>query len=273
MRIDSEDREFWIQKRAADAAAHTAEVIKARNIAMINESCGIDGNWVTVCPVSKTTALNATSIYFVNGIWNDYLDAMESTLDIANLIGADVTLVYSSNKGWNLIDAADIAIAGLKTAAVCTLASNVKKDLNNNRKVILIGHSRGAAVVQSAVESMYIQEWQGSNLAILTLGGFSKMPGKWKVPKSAMVHSYAQASSRTFDMVPFLRHELGEAFDLRIVFKGANLLLNPKFYRFAFKLMTGNIHAIKNYRIAIQVFMADYRNGRRGRNSQTLWFY
>lgn len=266
MRADLDDDGFWAERRAA-------EIAKGNHIRSINDSYGFDGNMTIMYPMHRKSTLASTVVYYVNGIWNDYVEALDSAQQITNLVGTEVKFVYSSNEGIDILIAVQIATSERKTAAARVLADNLKRDLKSNKKVIVIGHSRGAAVVQSALESLSLMEWQGNNLAILTLGGFCKLPEKWFVPKSTMILSYIQLNAETFDMVPMLRNELGDKFDLGDIFRGVRIPLSSplKSWEFLWRIVGGRIHGIKNYYHAIESFMKMYLNNQRKKETVTLW--
>ncbi|NUO01627.1 MAG: alpha/beta hydrolase [Saprospiraceae bacterium] len=186
---------FLEHPRQRERAILTGDALK-------NFLFGYDGNWVEKSPKSGTiNRLSDTNCYFVNGILNTYTEAEETAQQIANLTGVKITLVYSKTEGLieDLIKAKNIDNQKISTQATLQIAEFLKKDLNRNKSVVIMAHSRGAAVVRMAVEGLRITEKQGKRLTVITFGGYALPAENWRTP--ANVISFVNAA----DPVPKLK--------------------------------------------------------------------
>lgn len=208
---------------------------------------GYDGSLSLIQPCNgRNMRFSSTSIFFVNGILNKYSSAKESAKVIANIFGQNVCLIYSKTEGP--IDDIDSAFRILynndRTQSVQITTKMVRAALDSYNKLILIGHSRGAAVIQKAVESLNLTEEEGSRIAVLTLGGFCKIAERWRLPTTAMIVSYVNIdyAKLKFDLVPTFVH------------KTKHLSLNE----FSPSLDIGKMHIFNSYSNVISSFISLY---------------
>lgn len=175
--------------------------------ALRNSLFGYDGSYADIQPqrgFSKNAS--ATNYYFVNGILNTYTKAESSAQKIADRIGTKVTLIYSPTE--DLYNDLKIAVA-IDTGKFITQATQkvrefVKRDLNQGKKVTVMAHSRGAAIVRVAIENFRLTPDQTQNLTIVTFGGYSPPAENWKT--SATVISFVNnKNSLETDPVPKLK--------------------------------------------------------------------
>lgn len=221
--------------------------------------------------------LSNIRFYFVNGIFNPYSSAIEAATAIANHIGTNIHLIYSKDEGPidDFVVAIQVAIGKIRTQAVMELARRVARDLNRKKKVVIIAHSRGAAVVQSAIESLRLEEWHGENLAIAALGGFSTPPSTWKVPASTMIVSYQNCTKEIYssekigiytkeicDMVPVFRNQLGDELNWKDGVKAPFVALSS----IEFALRVKKLHVIDSYYKSLSDFIKLYAQNRRVRD-------
>lgn len=181
----------------------------------LNKLYGFDGAImeVTASKSGISSKMALVSVYFVNGIRNQFTEALESAQIISSELNASITLVYSKTEGPldDIENAHYIVRTGALTQAAQVLRNNISKDIESGKKVIFIGHSRGAAIAWSVVRQLRRLSLKG-NLTILTLGGFCIRAENWET--DADVISYVNVSKKTGkkDFIPAYMHNKQDRF-------------------------------------------------------------
>ncbi len=146
----------------------------------------------------KSEPQDGLSVIFVNGMANQYADATTSSYDISGILGRKVLLYYSKtsieyedglislmyNGITDIKDAFNLKYQAV-TDVVRNLNSLILKQTNSGFKIRIFAHSRGAALIYSAVS--FLQETYSEpivkkifdNLEIITIGGFSPPSHFW----------------------------------------------------------------------------------------------
>lgn len=144
---------------------------------------GHDGECVDVLPSKGSNArLSSTNYYFVNGILNTFSMAESSAKSIADMLGVKVTLVYSRTEGikTDIEKAFKIHAQKLLTPATRQVIQLLSNDLRRGKKVVVMAHSRGAAVVRMAVEYLQLtSKVNQEKLTVVTFGGFGFPAEDW----------------------------------------------------------------------------------------------
>lgn len=194
------EKEYMILKQPASAY---------RKCKISPESGVFDGTEKLVRPKSSgfDQKMNQFKIYFINGIQNSIVEAYSSASNVADILGAPVHLIYSQEESflkdlW--VAAIDIGILNQVTCAGQNLRSHIKKDLNIGKKVLVLAHSRGAAITTKLVESMHLDEEITKNLTVATFGGFCKRAERWNTNANVISFINADSQREIADTVPLL---------------------------------------------------------------------
>lgn len=155
-----------------------------------------------------------TEYFYVNGIMTEQseaLDAIESLQELLNEEELDIEIKHFNNPSRGGLEDGIEALKNLyrqSTGVGQNFASEIQQILNRDEKVVILAHSQGAAITQSALDLLAKSNDSETmkNISVFTIGGFS-VEGQF--PPDVSVHTIKHA----LDFVPkfawtLTRHEV-----------------------------------------------------------------
>jgi hypothetical protein len=142
------------------------------------DNISYDGDIAIIRPdsdvgTSQNTDSHGIKYYFINGIKNTLNSSRDLGKSIAEFLNNPVYHIYSETLGAsNDILLAHDFLDGKMTVASIVFSQHLKKDIQKKQKVIILAHSRGAALVKGVIESHAFKDLDLSRVQLITLGAY-----------------------------------------------------------------------------------------------------